>query len=484
MSFLKSTQLVLLVILAQLTTPAFSQIWEKETDKNYSDILNSTVQTNDGNFISVGSTNLSSDSQSDILIVKTSSQGDTLWTKVYGTDETDAATNVIKTLDNNYLITGKWGTDVNNSDIIILKIDTNGDTLWTKKFGGPYLDEGKKTIEDSLGNLYVLGSKTATSSYVMYTIKTNASGDTIWTRTYSKPYSAFPNSIIRIPGGIVASGYYYASDMGNGQTSFLINYSFKGDTLWEKDYVLTNIPENYISDFSYSSDHGYLLACSTYYAAIGYRFTLIKTDTKGDTLWTKKYNFSNSDYFVNSIDTTSDHSYILCGYKLDGSGDKSLSLIKVSSSGDTIWTRGYGITNNCYGLEAKETLNQGFIVSGVVSNLAGGNSEDMYLIKTDKNGKAYIVSSIFEAQNYTSFLKNFPNPANDKTGFYFDQPTNQNYWITIRDDQGMIQLKKSITAFESSYELETSSLHNGIYVYEIFSETLDRVCTGKLVVIH
>jgi hypothetical protein len=484
MSFLKTTQLVLVVLMVQITSITFAQIWEKETDKNYSDILNSSVQTDDGSFISVGSTNLSSNSLSDILIVKTSSLGDTLWTKVYGTDETDAASNIIKTLDNNYLVTGKWGTDVNNSDIIILKIDNNGDTLWTKKFGGPYEDEGRKSIEDSLGNFYVLGSKTATTSYVMYTIKTNPSGDTIWTRIYAKPYSAFPNSIIRIPGGVVASGYYYANDMGKGQTSFLINYGFKGDTLWEKDYVLNGIPENYISDLSYSPDHGYLLACSTYYASIGYQFTLMKTDTKGDTLWTKNYTFNNSDYFMNSIDTTSDHSYILCGYKVDGSINKSLSLIKVSSSGDTLWTRRYGITNNCYGMEAKETSDQGFIVSGVVSNLAGGNSEDMYLIKTDKNGKAYIISSIFPVRTYTWFLKNYPNPANDKTAFYFDQPTSQNYWITVRDEQGIIQLKKNISSFESSYEIETASLNNGIYLYEIFSETLDQVCTGKLVVIH
>jgi hypothetical protein len=318
----------------------------------------------------------------------------------------------------------------------------------------------------------------------MYTIKTNPSGDTIWTRIYAKPYSAFPNSIIRIPGGVVASGYYYANDMGKGQTSFLINYGFKGDTLWEKDYVLNGIPENYISDLSYSPDHGYLLACSTYYASIGYQFTLMKTDTKGDTLWTKNYTFNNSDYFMNSIDTTSDHSYILCGYKVDGSSNKSLSLIKVSSSGDTLWTRRYGITNNCYGMEAKETSDQGFIVSGVVSNLGGGNSEDMYLIKTDKNGKAYIISSIFPVRTYTWFLKNYPNPANDKTAFYFDQPTSQNYWITVRDEQGIIQLKKNISSFESSYEIETASLNNGIYLYEIFSETLDQVCTGKLVVIH
>ena len=100
-------------------------------------------QTSDGGFIICGSTYSFGNGNEDYYVVKTNSLGDTTWTKTYGGANQDVAKSVIETSDGGFLITGftKSFGDV-QGDIYSVKIDINGDTLWTNKIGGLQADSG------------------------------------------------------------------------------------------------------------------------------------------------------------------------------------------------------------------------------------------------------------------------------------------------------------------------------------------------------
>src|SRR4029078_10269550 len=70
----------------------------------------------------------------DVLLIKLNASGDTLWSKTYGGSKDDFGYSIINTQDNNLLMCGvsySYTTE-GYSDLYLIKVNTDGDTLWTK----------------------------------------------------------------------------------------------------------------------------------------------------------------------------------------------------------------------------------------------------------------------------------------------------------------------------------------------------------------
>jgi len=143
--------------------------------------------TADGGYILVGDT---SDPllDPDLWLLKTNSTGDILWSEIYATPGHDIGYWVEEASDSGYIISGikNWqyeGRQVCN--IWLLRTDKNGDTLWTREYGGDYSDWGHSVCEASDGG-YLIGAVKdydAPGDSVrsdMWLLKTNPGGDTVW----------------------------------------------------------------------------------------------------------------------------------------------------------------------------------------------------------------------------------------------------------------------------------------------------------------
>ena len=142
-------------------------------------------QTEDGGFIIAGNSN--TNSSTDGYLVKTNSSGDTLWTKLYGGSNEDKFHSVVQTTDGGYAMTG-WtnSTGAGDYDLWLVKTDANGDTLWTRTFGSTSTDLGYSIVESSDGGLVMAGSKYVPNSYVgtpAWMIKTDSVGTQLWEQT-------------------------------------------------------------------------------------------------------------------------------------------------------------------------------------------------------------------------------------------------------------------------------------------------------------
>ncbi|MFA5032582.1 MAG: T9SS type A sorting domain-containing protein [bacterium] len=101
---------------------------------------------------------------------------------------------------------------------------------------------------------------------------------------------------------------------------------------------------------------------------------LLKVNRNGVLIWEKEFGSSYIDEFGYSLDTTYDGGYIITG----AIGGNNVNLIKTDSIGDTLWTRAFN--NGGKGHCVRQAIDSGYIVEGFYSN---GN---MLLLKTDKNG--------------------------------------------------------------------------------------------------
>ncbi|MDH4212133.1 MAG: T9SS type A sorting domain-containing protein [candidate division WOR-3 bacterium] len=125
------------------------------------DWASSVASTADGGYIIAGYTASYGAGSWDAYLIKTDSNGDSIWTRTYGGNLYDAALHVFQTDDGGYIITGFTGGigEWIGGDIWIMKIDENGDELWTSTYGGVYEDWGFITRPTFDGG-YIVAAKT------------------------------------------------------------------------------------------------------------------------------------------------------------------------------------------------------------------------------------------------------------------------------------------------------------------------------------
>lgn len=138
--------------------------WQKTIGGNDWDFAYSIEQTLDGGFIIGGTTYSFGYGNADGYVIKTDVLGNVIWSKTYGGKRDDEFKSVIQTADGNYALTG-YTKSYNDSlgDAWLFKIDVNGDSIWSKYYGGNKEDLGNCVIQDISSNLLVSGGTKSNS---------------------------------------------------------------------------------------------------------------------------------------------------------------------------------------------------------------------------------------------------------------------------------------------------------------------------------
>ena len=287
----------------------------------------------------------------------------TTWWRTFGGAERDEGTCVQQTTDGGYIVTGvTWSFGrPHEADIWLIKLDSLGHEEWDRTYEGGW---GFSVRQTSDGGYIIAGSKL---------IKTDASGDTLWTRNFGA------NCVQLISDG----GYILT---GGGLK--LMKVDENGDSIWAHIYQKSNYADvgEYVEE---TSDGGFIVVGKS----IDYDYEeevdksslwLLKTDAKGDTLWTRTYGGENwgVDYDRgNCVRQMDDGGYIITGQF------KNSILIKTDENGDTIWNKNYGLgEGHCL----QQTLDEGFIITGSINTYPTLSSpspwDNLWLVKTDANG--------------------------------------------------------------------------------------------------
>lgn len=145
-------------------------LWRKYFGGTNNDRSYDSVETSDGDFLIVGSSesndiDISSPKGSyDIWVIKLSSNGDLLWERSYGGSKYETANSIIQSADKKIHILGSTLSNDKNisfqmgsSDFWLLTIDSDGNLLSEQTFGGSNFDKGKKIEIDSKDNLWLTG---------------------------------------------------------------------------------------------------------------------------------------------------------------------------------------------------------------------------------------------------------------------------------------------------------------------------------------
>ncbi|MDI6839472.1 MAG: T9SS type A sorting domain-containing protein [bacterium] len=342
------------------------------------------------------------------------------WEKTYGGTKDECGRAVKQTTDGGYIIAGytrSYGAGF--YDVYLIKTNSAGDTSWTRTYGGADFDFGWSVIQTTTGEYITVGELYNESTKDdIYLIKTGSAGNTSWTRTYGGTEYDEGRSVDTTSGGYIIAGYTKSFGIGTPDyyNVYLIKTNSDGDTIWTRTYGGSGSDRGY--SVKQTSDGGYIIAGATNsYGASGYNVYLIKTDSDGNTSWEKVFGGDGNDH-GRSVAQTSDGGYIIAGYTDSYGAGYDVYLIKTNSAGDTTWTRTYGGSGDDRGYSVVQTTDGGYIIAGCTKSFGIGtpDSSNVYLIKTKPNGD-------------TSWTRTYGGTGNDY-GYSVAQTLDGGYIIT------------------------------------------------------
>ncbi|MGB3342088.1 MAG: hypothetical protein WBB37_11470 [bacterium] len=379
---------IVLVVISLFTTVSLAQapdtLWTKTYGGLDYDYGESVQQTFDGGYIVAGFTFSFGAGYDDVYLIKTDSLGDTLWTKTYGGSLYDAGLSILQTNDSGYIIIG--GADMTggggSGKVYICRTNSSGDTLWTRKYTLFGNDRGNALAECYIGSMaYVIGAlawNDITHSFDMWLLKINNDGDTIWTKTYGGSgvedcYSVKQTS----DGGYILVGLTTSYGAG-GIDAYVIKTDSFGNALWSRTYGSTQ--DDWAQDVEECDNGGYIIVGGTNSFGNDYQVYIVRTDANGDTLWTKTIGGDDVDT-GQSIVTGQDGCAIIVGTaQLYGAGNRDVYILKIDSLGSVKWSRAYGGSQYEGACSINPTSDNGYIVCGDIRSWGAGEI-DIWLLR-------------------------------------------------------------------------------------------------------
>ncbi|MCP4123201.1 MAG: hypothetical protein GY751_15715 [Bacteroidetes bacterium] len=309
-------------------------------------IIGSTAGNFDGNI---------NDGNNTAFLLKYNSSGDKLLSRLH-----DGAASAIAIDNNGYLyITG--GSDsvdgqpyAGNGDLILEKLDAEGNKIWTRLMGSSESDYGTALTIDSIGNIYVMGStwgspdgKTNQGEIDLLLVKYSSSGDKLWTELTGTDKQDIGSHVTLDSSGSICIG---------GSTE---------------------------GSFTADSNPGVSALLLVKYNANGER-TLLRT--LGQTI--------STHYGAKGITTDRDNNIYLTGrtnYLVCRPGDLEVYLAKYTESGEMEWLRKWGSGNNDYGTAVAADRSGLIYVSGSTMESMDGQpyagGMDLFLSQYTPEGK-------------------------------------------------------------------------------------------------
>jgi len=304
-------------------------IWQNSYGGNKDEIGNSVIATNDGGFVVAGRTGTSSNGNvvgyygnNDFWVFKVDSVGTFLWQRCLGGSLYDQAFSIKATIDNGYIIAGStrsldhdlssgW---VTGEETWIVKIDSVGNIIWNRTFGGTDDESYHSVILTSDGGYLMVGKTTSYGPTTVgfhgyqdvYVVKVNSLGFVEWQKCFGGINFEFANNSVETASGdfLIGASTYSLDGDANGNTikgAWVLRISAIGNLIWQKtfggvslfgrttelrDLIINNeegitiLSSTIANDGDISGNHGY------------YDFWLVKL--------TEQYNIISGNTFIDS----------------------------------------------------------------------------------------------------------------------------------------------------------------------------------------
>ncbi|THU39804.1 T9SS type A sorting domain-containing protein [Niastella caeni] len=322
-------------------------------------------------------------------VVKLDSNGTRTWWRGIGANPHESALLSVREVTGGYITAGYERIYPDPANYLISKVDVSGNSLWEKTYGGSGSDRPYAVRPTIDGGYIVAGYSNSADGDVIqlhagaeaWIVKLDANGNKVWTKTYGGTSTDTAYAICQMPdGGYLVCGTTSSANgdvpaNNGGSDGWVFKLDALGTLVWKKNFgggaqdVLNSVIKN--------DDNTYTLS--------GYTFSndgdvsgnhgqadvwVIKIDDTGNLIWSKVYGGSRNDAafglhagftsgsFVTGFTESSD------GQITDAAGRADCWTLRLDESGNLLWQKSSGTVNDEYAMVIMPKSDVEFTIAG------------------------------------------------------------------------------------------------------------------------
>ncbi len=215
-----------------------------------------------------------------IWLVRIDSEGEIIWSRTYpGLDQMAGAMSIIETDEGNFITVGK--TNLNNVDLpYALLVDADGNEIWSNTYGDADGDF-RSVIELKDGGFVIAGSRQGNGLAVLI----NGEGRLLWETVLDPGHDNDKFSAMReTAGGVVLAGY------GANGGLWTVKLNFDGDVIWNHIHRPQRTTYTYTYDIVSTRDNGFVISGGVSLEREPHHsVALFKINNEGELMWSEYF---------------------------------------------------------------------------------------------------------------------------------------------------------------------------------------------------
>jgi outer membrane protein OmpA-like peptidoglycan-associated protein len=398
----------------------------------------------------IGAQNHGEVGSSDVVLFRIATQGITFWELCLGGSGDDYLSELIQTRDGGYLMVGTTdsresdlGSVYGGSDVWVVKINKKGKVSWSKRFGGRGNDQGLTALELPDGYFYVAGESGSRDGSMRaphnggldaWLAKLDREGNMIWQHHYggmadeqAVGLHMLPNFECLVVGSASSTDGDVKGNRGK-KDAWLFKIGEYGRLIWQRTYGGEGIDE--IHGSARDANGNFYLAGTTFSQGgdiprqhgRGDIWTL-KLDRGYNILWSRTFGGSRPDG-ANGVCPTRDGGAVIYGTARSSDGDILLTrgyydgiAVKVDAFGNRQWVRNFGYYGRDEIHSIVEVPKGGYLGMGYLDEPTAGTP-----VPGDTIDPTTYMDFPLHAGGFDFWLLNFSDPARDLTRPYITPP--------------------------------------------------------------
>jgi pimeloyl-ACP methyl ester carboxylesterase len=339
--------------------------WETNFGGNSIDQLYAIRQTADGGFLlggnsysagGTGNKTATNYGGSDIWLIRLNTNGALLWQTNYGGSAIDGLFSMTQVADGGFALGGYSGSTNGNKsspffgalDYWLVRIDTNGNKLWDKTYGGSGYDYLQRVVATSDGGFLLGGFSDSTNNsgnkvgtnyggLDYWVVRVDSNGSKLWDKSYGGTnVDQLASLRVCTNGDFLLAGYSNSGASGNKSAAnlglldfWILRANKDGVPLWDRTFGGTSNDVVYCAELTL--DEHLLVGGSSQSLTAGGKSSptfggedmwLINVDTNGNKVWEQSFGGSSQEQLL-SIGPTDDGGMVLAGYTKSHDGTQT-----------------------------------------------------------------------------------------------------------------------------------------------------------------
>lgn len=267
--------------------------------------------------------------------------------RVYSSLGSDKAEGIVQLQDSSFVVTGSSSSFYDGpSQAFLLKLDPEGNYLWSKDFGGPESESGRRVLYQENFGFFICGltNSFGNGGYDFYLAKVDENANLEWEKSYGgEGWERVNDAALVSDSGVIMVGTASSSGF-EGENMFMVRVDKNGDTLWTREMGGSGL--DFLSSIQAMDDSTFLIGGVIYNSdSLMTKGYLSRIHQDGTILWEKQLGI-NGSYQLNDL-CIRQNQIIAVGKRFDTAEDSDSHYFGCDMDGNMLYQAFYpGQTGN------------------------------------------------------------------------------------------------------------------------------------------